>query len=509
MSNKISNVTTDTYNYKLKMTSVPAARDNTSVTILPMIDQEYGISNEDVYYSIQKMEIMMNEAEPGVMDYVNKMALECAPEEKEILGFTIDPVNKKCPEQYLKLGDSKLYYSTDNVEAYNNLPRTADGKIDVEKVRDSLQKACGMIKEQNTEALATFNYGVYKEAINSTNLLVGLLGPEMALIIRKAVECQGKEMPAFLTESISAIDASAVLGFLLNDVTFDTLGTDLIQEFTDVKRADDIKSKIKNDNVKLGKLLNFNLETEDDVKKFLEAYLEFTGTTFSCEKIDKCYELANDPNSKNVDKFIAFATSCGSSENLADAKKNEIMTNALYNGGIRFVIPSIIGKINHPVAKIIAGVLPTYIGAVETLTEGCGEGAMINKDNITYDKIIDVTTNGLMMGFFVLLPSSGWGKKLFSKFKMFKNLYHPDKGTFWGNFFTKLGVKGPRAGAHAGIAFLLSKFLRLMTPDFTAKDGPFRVLCPPYHMYKTIEGWTEPTAEAKDVKSEEAEEWVA
>lgn len=461
-----------------KQPDIIVARDKTSDTSIHMVKVNDDRCNIEYQADLQVS---------GV-DYVNKFIFDSTPK-MEFQGEVITPF-KWVPEDYLKLGDSKCFCSTDNEEAYINIPRTTDGKIDVEKIKASLQKASEMIKSQNASALEALNYGVYKEAINSTNLLNALLGPELALAIEKVAAAQGCELPDFISADISLFELLTEIGKLADGSLFNSFGTNLIEDLAEVKSVDAIKNDIEKQNASLDELINFNIENDNDVKKFLEAYLNVTGTTFSCEKIDRCYDLKKDENFTNDERFVAYASSCGTSINLVNAKKNEILTNVVYDAGLRYIIPTIIGKIQHPIAKGIAAILPTYISIAESVTQGCAEGDVVNKSNLTYENFINIIGEGGVRGFLVLLPTSGWGEKIFSHSKFMKNIFNPNKGTAFNNFFVKfLGSKPLKAGCNFSAAWLLSRSAELILPNITAKDGVVRALSPEYNIFKTVEGW--------------------
>ncbi len=386
------------------------------------------------------------------------------------------------PAEYMKFADSAHNLDRDNDLAYKNLPRTADGKVDVLKVKDSLQKAKILIQEQNKKALEEMNYGVYKEAINSVSMLEVFLGPEAADFIKKTAKKDGIDLPEFLTSGVCMFD-NKVLDWLSNDKP------EVIKEVLEVKSAESIRSDIYNQNESLENLCEFEINTEEDAKIFLNRYLEITGTTFSCEKIENYYEIHNDENAKPEDKLEQFASSCGVSSNYLNATKNKILTNVFYEVGLRTIVPTLINKFSsHPVGKGVSTALPTIIEFVETATLNRAEGEYINLNNFTYDSTMEMLADGAVRGFLINLPNTSWGKCLLERVPVLKCLLSPEKGAVANNIFLKAFVTKPYALANrVTIQNYLAKMNKLLLPNIFAEDGIYRVLSPEYNAYKISE----------------------
>lgn len=416
-------------------------------------------------------------------DNINNLLVKSTPEE----AFHM------MPEKYVKLGDSRLYCHTDNIEAYNNLPRTATGEIDIEKVKESLEKATVMIKEQNELALAEIDYGAYKKAINSTDLLTAFLGPEGAHIVKNS----GVELPNFLLKDVSIIDSIDGLNefiiecaVIANKPIEDFLPSEDLHDLIGVKSSGKIESNIKKQNDALDRLANFDLQSEEDVKEFLDFYLQITGTTFSCDRIDGCYSKQNDSNCDAQEKMISYAESCGLSTNYVDAQKNAILTNVIFNVGLNYIVPSILYKVKHPVVQGIALLLPTYIPAAEMATKGCDDGEILNLSNFTYDSTIDLLADGALTAFLVALPSSKFGENIFKNCNFMKNIFTPEKGTFWNKTLTKLGVSKPmKVVGNLSAKKVLKETFKFVLPDISTKTGVYKALSPTYNTFATVKSW--------------------
>ena len=270
------------------------------------------------------------------------------------------------PNKWVKMNDSINYCHTDNQKAYDDLPRTDSGEIDIEKIRSSLSKASELIKAQNELALAEMDYGIYKEALNSTDLITFLFGFEVAQLIREAVEATGVELPKFLTTGVSPfVMMSEVAKFIEkmsshkgNEIkTMENKVGKLAEEFLLIKSNEEIRADIQEQNSALDQLASFEITSEEEAKLFLEAYLQITGTTFSCERIDKFYESQQNPDSSKKEALIDYAASCGASVNYVNAIKNNIATDVAYNVVLRTVLPTILYNIPTPATKIIGLVL--------------------------------------------------------------------------------------------------------------------------------------------------------
>ena len=306
-----------------------------------------------------------------------------------------DIVLEKVPKSYSLQTESAYDFIVDNELAFEQLPRTEDGKIDVVEIKSALEKSVSLITEQNNQAQEIMDYGIYREAINNTNLLVALLGPEVANVV---LTYGGDDVPSWAKEGISIFQ-------IINDDVMNPKNEALadIKDFLDVKTSVEIREKIDSQETALEKLKNFEINDEEDARKFLEAYLNLTGTSFFCDKIDQCYELYNTEDSSEKDKIVAYQKACGSSKNLADAQKNRILTDVCYEIGIKYLIPVAINKIDTIPTKIVSTALPTQIELTETATQGREDGQLINFSQFDYNTMVDILAEGAVDGLFVNL----------------------------------------------------------------------------------------------------------
>lgn len=449
------------YDFAANVVSKPVLRDNTRVFPVPQT------------YIPSEIEQPQNLIEANLMDEINAYFNEISPEE----------VQKWVPEQYLKMGDSSLYCCRNNVEAYNEIPRSSDGKIDTAQIKEALGKAIEMIKAQNEQALQQMSYGIYKEAINSTDLLTGFLGFELAQVVKETAEATDTELPAFLTTGVSLFQLTSVIAKGADALTEHVGGNAWAEDLLGVKTKEQIKADIEKQNAALDKLANFDIDSEESIKEFLDSYFEITGTTFSCERIEDCYELKQGTvNSTNGERVQAYAASCGSSSNYVNAMKNEIVTNVAYNVVMRTVLPTVLYNIPTPPTKIIGVCLPTYVDLMETATQGCNEGSMINADNLKdYENITDIIASGSIQGGLVALFASGAGQEMCSNSKFMDLLFGRAKGTLTNNIFTKLGVKIVR---NVSLKNIVSTAVKFFIPDYSADDAFWRYICPTYAHFK-------------------------
>jgi len=329
---------------------------------------------------------------------------------------TPDIAYEKAPKSFSLQTESAYDFTNDNELAFDKLPRTKDGKIDTAKVKESLKKSTKLITDQNKQAEEMMDYGIYREAINNSSLLVAMLGPEVANLV---TSLGGDKIPDWAKEGVSLfdLDLNSILK-ILEEAGLDAeeYGINDIVDFTDIKTNDEIMANIKAQEKGLSELENFEINNDEDAKEFLEKYSELTGTSFFCDEIDKCDKLYKDKKSSEKDKLKAYQKACGSSKNLTDAQKNNIMTDVCYNVGFRYLIPVAINKIDSIPTKIISTALPTYIELAETSTKNKEDDEIVNLRNLDYKTLITILSEGAVEGLFVNLSGSiNYGKGLKNK----------------------------------------------------------------------------------------------
>lgn len=320
------------------------------------------------------------------------------------------------PKGILLQTESKYDFTIDNKLAFESLPRTQDGELDVDKIQASLETSLNLISEQNKEAIEMLDYGIYKDAINNTNLMVALLGPEVANVV---TSLGGDSIPDWATEGISLFDLD--LNTLLTifeeaGINLSDYGIDDIVDFLDIKTSHEIIDEIKTQEEGFAELKNFEIKSDEDAKEFLDKYLALTGTSFFCENIDECQKLYENEDSSEKDKIKAYQKACGNSNALVDAQKNQIMTNICYDVGIKYVVPTIINKIETIPTKIISTALPTVIEATEVATQGRKDGEVINLRNLDYKSVVNILAEGGIDGLMVNVgPMLGYSDKFIKK----------------------------------------------------------------------------------------------
>lgn len=309
------------------------------------------------------------------------------------------------PKGFILQTESGYDFIADNELAFESLPRTEDGELDVAKIQSSLATSVSLITERNNEATEMLDYGIYRDAINNTSLLVALLGPEVANLV---TTLGGDSIPDWATNGISLFDID--LNTLLNileeaDIDLSDYGINDVVDFTDIKTSYEIADEIKAQEEGLAELQNFEIKNDEDAEEFLDRYLELTGTSFFCENIDECQKLFEDENASEKAKTKVYQQACGNSNALTDAQKNQLATNICYDVGIRYLIPVAINKIDTIPTKIISTALPTVIEATEVATQGREEDEVINLRNLNYETVIDILAEGAIDGLMVNIGS--------------------------------------------------------------------------------------------------------
>jgi len=343
------------------------------------------------------------------------------------------------PKSFALTTESSYDFIIDNKLAFESLPRTADGNLDVEKIKSSLAKSTDLITQQNNQAEEMLNYGIYKDAINNTTLLVALLGPEVANVV---TSLGGDYIPDWATEGVSMFDADlkTVLEIIEDSgIDLSEYGVNDIVDILDIKTSYEIQEEIKIQEDGLKELENFEIKNDEDAIEFLNKYLELTGTSFFCDSIDECYEIQQDENISDYHKINAYQEACGNSNILTHAQKNNLLTNIIYDIGIKYLIPVAINKINTIPTKIISTALPTVIEASEVATQNREDGQIANLRNFDFDTVIKILSEGFVDGAFVNLGGLG--------------IFTQPKGT-------TIGTRAKGSGAKNGIRALSNEIAK-------------------------------------------------
>ena len=362
------------------------------------------------------------------------------------------------PKDYLRFNNnSNMLNQSDIMKAYNDLPKSKDGKLDTARIAAARNTAVDYIKSKNNEACDKINYGVYRENLDSPKLLTCFLGPEVTDFLEKK----------------TPIKVDTRLGF--NDATSRVLNNmeksfvkDLATNFT-IKPAHSIRDNIEKENAALDALLRIDISTPEGMMQMQKQYRQITGTNFSCEAIERAVEYNSNPSVKGRDKLYGEAKAFGLMENYTDATKNKTSADGTFTAA-RMSLSTALGKIQHPAAKIIALAAPTVMLANEKMTEGRKGNELINKKNLTYNNFVETVSQGAVEG---VMAQCTFGL---------------------GGLGEKLGIARPiatmnmRIGIKAASTKALSYVVKAATPNWEDKSNLLEFVLPSQHFVRSVWG---------------------
>ncbi|MCM1338485.1 MAG: hypothetical protein NC191_02305 [Muribaculaceae bacterium] len=267
------------------------------------------------------------------------------------------------PEEILLLSSSRCHLVNESVEdGIKNLPKKADGSVDVDKIKEALKTAVDFIKKSNAAALEKINHGIYGQQANNINIIGQVFGPETAALL----EWAGFDVDKF--NSDFSVHQSDFMGKIIADMH--------------VKDSGEIEHNIKSQNAKLDELLQLDLNKPENLEKLITGYKDATGTSFS---VDRIMDSQKSGLSKDV-KLQKSVASFGMQESLIDSYKNKVASDA-WVLAVEGTVSAILANSSNPIVKAIGNVLPYHMELVELLTRGRKDGELINKVNISWKNL--------------------------------------------------------------------------------------------------------------------------